>query len=169
MVGELAVADGLRALWKAAMVHRDVKPGNILLDLAGNAYITDLGLVKDSQGSVLTRPGQALGSLDCMPPEQIRGQPVTGAADPYSLGCVVFECLYGRPPFARHEGMRALWAHLQDEPPDPSAERTDIAPGFAPALSAALRKEPSERPRTSVEYARSLAQAAGIAIVEAGS
>ena len=129
------------------MVHRDVKPGNILLDLAGTAYITDFGLVKDSQGSVLTRPGQALGSLDYMPPEQIRGEPVTGAADTYSLGCVVFECVYGRPPFAHHEGMRVLWAHLQDEPPDPSAERTDIAPGFAPALNAALRKEPSERPR----------------------
>ena len=67
------------------MVHRDVKPGNILLDLAGMAYITDFGLVKDSQGSVLTRPGQALGSLDYMPPEQIRGEPVTGAADTYSL------------------------------------------------------------------------------------
>ena len=162
------VADGLQALWEAGMVHRDVKPGNILLDLAGRAYITDFGLVKDSQGSVLTRPGQALGSLDYMPPEQIRGEPVTGAADTYSLGCVVFECVYGRPPFAHHEGMRVLWAHLQDEPPDPSAERTDIAPGFAPALNAALRKEPSERPRTSVEYAHSLAQAAGVPIVEAG-
>ena len=68
------------------MVHRDVKPGNILLDLAGMAYITDFGLVKDSQGSVLTRPGQALGSLDYMPPEQIRGEPVTGAADTVLAG-----------------------------------------------------------------------------------
>lgn len=163
------VADGLQALWEARMVHRDVKPGNILLDVAGTAYITDFGLVKDSQGSVLTRPGQALGSLDYMPPEQIRGEPVTGAADTYSLGCVVFECLYGRPPFAHHEGIRVLWAHLQDEPPDPSGERSDIAPGFVQALSTALRKEPGERPRTSVDYARSLSQAAGVPIAEAGS
>jgi serine/threonine protein kinase len=163
------VADGLHALWEAGMVHRDVKPGNILLDLTGKAYITDFGLVKDSQGSVLTRPGQALGSLDYMPPEQIRGEPVTGAADTYSLACVVFECLYGRPPFAHHEGMRVLWAHLQDEPPDPSAERADVAPGVAHALNGALRKEPSERPRTGVDFARALAQAAGIAIVDTGS
>ena len=123
------VAAGLQALWAAGMVHRDVKPGNILLDLAGRAYITDFGLVRDSQGSVLTRPGQALGSLDYMPPEQIRGEPVTGAADTYSLGCVVFECLYGRPPFAHHEGMRVLWAHLQDEPPDLSAGANGHRPG----------------------------------------
>jgi serine/threonine-protein kinase len=158
------VADGLHALWEAGMVHRDVKPANILLDLAGNAYITDFGLAKDSAGTVLTRPGQPLGSMDYMSPEQIRGEPVTGAADVYSLGCVVFECVDGRPPFADREGMAVLWAHLQDEPPDPSAERTDISPEFIQTLKAALRKEPAERPRTSVAYARSLSQAAGIPI-----
>ncbi len=163
------VADGLQALWEAGMVHRDVKPGNILLDLAGKAYITDFGLAKDQQGTVLTRPGQALGSMDYMPPEQIRGEPVTGASDIYSLGCVIFECVDGRPPFADREGMRVLWAHLQDEPPDPSTGRADIPPGFAQALRAALRKEPAERPRTSVEFARSLSAAAGIPIGDAAS
>jgi serine/threonine protein kinase len=160
------VADGLQALWQAGMVHRDVKPENILLDLTGKAYITDFGLAKDSAGTVLTRPGQPLGSMDYMPPEQIRGQPVTGAADIYSLGCVIFECVSGRPPFADREGMGVLWGHLQDEPPDPSAERTDISPRFTEALKAALRKEPADRPRTSTEYARSLSEAAGIPIVD---
>jgi serine/threonine protein kinase len=149
------VADGLQAMWDAGMVHRDVKPGNILIDVEGTAYLTDFGLAKDSQGTVLTRPGQALGSLDYMPPEQIRGETVTGAADIYSLGCVVFECVDGKPPFAAHEGMRALWAHLQEEPPDPSS----VTPAFAEAVKAALRKEPADRPATSVEYARSLAEA----------
>jgi serine/threonine protein kinase len=162
------VAEGLQALWEAGMVHRDVKPANILLDLTGKAYITDFGLAKDSDGTALTRPGQALGSMDYMPPEQIRGEPVTGAADTYSLGCVVFECVHGRPPFADRQGMGVLWAHLQDEPPDPSAERTDITPGLTRALRTALRKDPAERPRTSVEYARSLSQAACIPTVEAG-
>jgi serine/threonine-protein kinase len=157
------VADGLQALWQAGMVHRDVKPANILLDLAGNAYLTDFGLAKDSGGSVLTRPGQALGSMDYMSPEQIRGGPVSGAADIYSLGCVMFECVNGRPPFADLNGMRVLWAHLQEEPPDPSASRTDLSPLFKRALKAALRKEPAQRP-TSIEYARSLSQAAGIPI-----
>jgi serine/threonine-protein kinase len=163
------VADGLQALWKAGMVHRDVKPANILLDLDGNAYITDFGLAKDSAGTVLTRPGQPLGSMDYMPPEQIRGEPVTGAADIYSLGCVVFECVSGKPPFADREGMRVLWAHLQDEPPDAPADRTDISPQFAQALKAALRKEPTERPRSSLDYARSLSEAAGIPIADVAS
>ena len=107
---------------------------------------------------MLTRPGQALGSMDYMPPEQIRGEPVTGAADIYSLGCVVFQCVSGRPPFADREGMRVLWAHLQDEPPDPSADRTDISREFTPALISALRKAPADRPRSSIEYARSLSR-----------
>ncbi len=163
------VAEGLQALWDAGMVHRDVKPANILLDLTGKPYITDFGLAKVSDGSVLTRPGQPLGSMDYMSPEQIRGEPVTGAADVYSLGCVVFQCLLGHPPFADREGMGVLWAHLQDEPPDPSEERADLSPEFGRALKAALNKEPAERPRTSVEYARLLAQAAGIPLGDACS
>jgi serine/threonine protein kinase len=154
------VADGLQALWAAGMVHRDIKPGNILLDSAENAYITDFGLAKDSQGTALTRPGQALGSLDYMAPEQIRGEQVTAATDIYALGCVIFECVEGRPPFADRGGMQVLWAHLRDEPPDPT--RDDLPPEFPRALKAALRKQPSERPSTGVEYARSLSQAAGL-------
>jgi serine/threonine protein kinase len=154
------VADGLQALAAAGMVHRDVKPGNILLDTAGNAYITDFGLAKDSQGTALTRPGQALGSMNYMAPEQIRGEQVTAATDTYALGCVLFECIDGQPPFADRAGMQILWAHLRDTPPEPS--RSDLPPAFARALTLALRKHPSERPSTSTEYARLLAQAAGI-------
>ena len=154
------VADGLAALWAAGMVHRDIKPGNILLDPAENAFITDFGLAKDSQGTALTRPGQALGSMDYMAPEQIRGEQVTAATDIYALGCVIFECIEGRPPFADRGGLQVLWAHLRDEPPDPT--RDDIPAEFTQALKVALRKQPSERPSTSVEYARSLSRAAGI-------
>jgi serine/threonine protein kinase len=161
------VADGLDALWDAGMVHRDVKPGNILIDLTGKAYITDFGLAKDNQGSVLTLPGQALGSMDYMAPEQIRGEPVTHATDVYALGCVAFECIQGKPPFADRQGMRVLWAHLQDEPPDPGLGRNDVAPAFIEALKLALRKEPDERPDSSLEYARSLSAAAGIPVADA--
>jgi serine/threonine protein kinase len=163
------VANGLNALWEAGMVHRDVKPANILLDRTGKAYITDFGLAKLSDGTVLTRPGQPLGSIDYMPPEQIRGEPVTGAADTYSLGCVVFECIDGQPPFADRQGMRVLWAHLQDEPPDPSVKRGGLSVEFVRALKAALAKDPTERPRTSIDYARSLSRAAGIPIADVAS
>ncbi len=156
------VAAGLEALWAAGMVHRDVKPANILLDGAGRAYITDFGLAKDTQGSLLTLPGQALGSMDYMAPEQIRGETVNAASDIYALGCVMFECICGRPPFAEAQGMRILWAHLQNDPPDPLTLRRDIPPAFAAALLVALAKEPEHRPQTAGEYARQLRQAAGL-------
>jgi serine/threonine protein kinase len=156
------VAAGLEALWGAGMVHRDVKPANILLDASGHAYITDFGLAKDTQGSLLTLPGQALGSMDYMAPEQIRGEPVSAATDIYALGCVMYECMCGRPPFAEVQGMRILWAHLQDPPPDPRSVRADIPEEFSRTLLVALEKDSAKRPQTAGEYARMLAAAAGM-------
>jgi serine/threonine protein kinase len=154
------VAAGLEALWAAGMVHRDVKPANILLDEDGRAYITDFGLAKDTQGSLLTLPGQALGSMDYMAPEQIRGEPVSAATDIYALGCVMYECMCGRPPFAEVQGMRILWAHLQDPPPDPRAARPDMSDEFVRVLLTALEKDSANRPQTAGEYARMLGAAA---------
>jgi serine/threonine protein kinase len=147
------VADGLDALHAEGLIHRDVKPGNILLDGSGKAYITDFGLMKDREASVLTRPGQALGSMDYMAPEQIRGEEVTAQSDVYALGCVMIECLSGAPPFADRQGMRILWAHLQEEPPDPSAGRDDLPPDVGWAVTRALEKEPEKRPPTATAYA----------------
>jgi serine/threonine protein kinase len=155
------VAAGLEALWAAGMVHRDVKPANILLDNEGQGYITDFGLAKDTQGSLLTLPGQALGSMDYMAPEQIRGEPVTAATDVYALGCVMYESLCGQPPFAEAQGMRILWAHLQDQPSDPSIHRKDLPPEFGRTLLVAMAKNPEERPQSAGEYARMLAASAG--------
>jgi serine/threonine-protein kinase len=147
------VADGLDALHAEGLIHRDVKPGNILLDGEGKAYITDFGLMKDREASVLTRPGQALGSMDYMAPEQIRGEEVTAQSDVYALGCVMIECLTGAPPFADRQGMRILWAHLQEDPPDPSAGRDDVPPDVGWAITRALEKEPEKRPPTATAYA----------------
>jgi serine/threonine-protein kinase len=155
------VAAGLEALWESGMVHRDVKPANILLDLDGTAMLTDFGLAKDSKGSALTLPGQALGSMDYMAPEQIRGEDVSAASDIYALGCVMFESVCGRPPFAHVAGMRILWAHLQDPPPDPLELRADLPPAFAKALLVALEKEPEKRPQSAGEYARALTASLG--------
>jgi serine/threonine-protein kinase len=112
------------------------------------------------KGSMLTLPGQALGSMDYMAPEQIRGEPVSGASDVYALGCVMYECLCGKPPFAHVQGMRILWAHLQEQPPDPRRARPDLSPEFARILLLALEKEPSGRPSSPAEYIRLLAEAA---------
>jgi serine/threonine protein kinase len=154
------VAAGLEALWAAGMVHRDVKPANILISESGQGYITDFGLAKDTQGSLLTLPGQALGSMDYMAPEQIRGEEVNAASDIYALGCVMYESLCGKPPFADVQGMRILWAHLQDPPPDPRGIRPDLSPELTQALMTALEKEADKRPSSAGEYARMLAAAA---------
>jgi serine/threonine-protein kinase len=158
----LRVAGGLDALHASGIVHRDVKPGNILLDEEGVAYITDFGLVKEHDASLLTKPGQALGSIDYMAPEQIRAEAVSAASDVYALGCVMCECLSGKPPFADRQGMKVLWAHLQDEPPDPCANRPDVPADVGAAVLRALEKDAARRPPSATAYARVLQAAAGL-------
>jgi serine/threonine protein kinase len=156
-----AAADGIDALHGAGLVHRDIKPANILLD-GDTPYVSDFGLAKDSQASNLTRPGQALGSLDYMSPEQIRGEDVSPATDIYALGCVMFECLLGTPPFGGRPSMRVLFAHLQEEPPDLTAARGDIPAPVARSISRAMEKEPEDRPSSAGEYVSGIARAARI-------
>jgi serine/threonine protein kinase len=158
-----AAAAGLDALHQAGLVHRDIKPANILLD-GETPYVSDFGLAKDSQASNLTRPGQALGSLDYMSPEQIRGEDVSPATDIYSLGCVMYEVLTGTPPFGGRPSMRVLFAHLQEAPPDLTVDRRDITPPVARAISRALEKEPEDRPSSAAEYVTGIARAAGISL-----
>jgi serine/threonine-protein kinase len=158
----LQVAKGLGALHAHGLIHRDLKPANILLDERGCAFVADFGLAKDPQASLITQPGQAVGSLDYMAPEQIRAEQVTAATDVYSLGCVTVECLCGRPPFADREGMQILWAHLRDDPPDPCADRPDVPEHVSWAVLSALQKDPTRRPPTATAYARMVQAAAGV-------
>jgi serine/threonine protein kinase len=156
-----AAAEGIDALHAAGLVHRDIKPANILLD-GDTPYVSDFGLAKDSQASNLTRPGQALGSLDYMSPEQIRGEDVSPATDVYALGCVMWECLTGSPPFGGRPSMRVLFAHLQEPPPDLSAVRPEISQAAARAVTRALEKEPEDRPAGAAAYVTGVARAAGL-------
>jgi serine/threonine-protein kinase len=156
-----AAADGIDALHVAGLVHRDIKPANILLE-GDTPYVSDFGLAKDSQASNLTRPGQALGSLDYMSPEQIRGEDVSPATDVYALGCVMWECLTGAPPFGGRPSMRVLFAHLQEAPPDLSVVRPEISAAAARAITRALEKEPEDRPAGAAAYVTGVARAAGL-------
>jgi serine/threonine-protein kinase len=156
-----AVASGLDALHAEGLIHRDVKPANILLGDDGTPFIADFGLAKDRGGTVLTKAGQALGSMDYMSPEQIRGEEVTAQSDVYALGCVMFECMSGKPPFADRQGMRILWAHLQEDPPDPLENRPEVPADVSWAITRALQKEPEQRPPTATAYAGMVRIAAG--------
>jgi serine/threonine protein kinase len=155
-----AAAGGIDALHAAGLVHRDIKPANILLD-GDTPYVSDFGLAKDSQASNLTRPGQALGSLDYMSPEQIRGEDVSPATDVYALGCVMWECLTGSPPFGGRPSMRVLFAHLQEQPPDLPSLKPEINAATARAVTRALEKEPEDRPHSASEYVAGVGRAAG--------
>jgi serine/threonine protein kinase len=149
------VAAGLDALHKSGLVHRDVKPSNIMLREDGSAALTDFGLAKGAAYTVVTRPGQVLGTLDYLAPELLRGHEATPASDLYALGCVAFECLAGRPPFAHRSLLGVGTAHLEDDPPDPPAP-----PEVASTLLRALEKDPAARPRTATMYAHLLRAAA---------
>jgi serine/threonine-protein kinase len=155
------VASGLDALHAEGLFHRDIKPANILIDAGGDAYLTDFGLAKDSQGSLLTRPGQTVGSLDYMAPEQIHGAEVTAQMDVYALACVAYECLTGDPPFADRQGMRVLWAHLQDEPVNPSEKAPEVPHALGEAVLTGLAKDAGDRPASASGYISSLRAAAG--------
>ena len=152
------VAAGLGAVHGAGLVHRDVKPDNVMLDEQGRAYLADFGLAKDRAATtMLTKFGQAVGSVDYMAPEQIRGQGVDARADVYGLGCFVWECLCGSPPFAGREGvMQVMWAQLREAPGDLGAQRTDAPAELGWAVAKALEKEPADRPPTAMAYAHML-------------
>ena len=134
------VADALDAAHARGLVHRDVKPGNVLVDAADHCYLSDFGLTTQLSAGTPATSGRLAGSLDYLAPEQVRLVRVDARADQYALGCVMYELLTGHPPFRRETEAQTLWAHMQEEP-SPLAEYSKLDP----VLGRALAKEPEDR------------------------
>ncbi|MET8136396.1 MULTISPECIES: serine/threonine-protein kinase [unclassified Streptomyces] len=163
----LQVASALDAAHDHGLVHRDVKPGNILVaqgtdsDHPEHVYLTDFGLTKKSLSLTgFTSVGQFVGTLDYVAPEQISGKPVDGRCDVYSLGCVVYETMAGKPPFQRDDDMALLWAHQYDQPPALTTKRPDIPDAVDAVLAKALSKSPDDRYDSCLAFVSALRIAA---------
>jgi serine/threonine protein kinase/DNA-binding beta-propeller fold protein YncE len=162
-------AGALDAAHARGLVHRDVKPANLLLeprqsvDMPDHVYLSDFGLTKNALSvGGLTAASQFLGTLDYAAPEQIEGRPVDGRTDQYALGCAAFELLTGVPPFSRDNGAAIMYAHLSEPPPSVLQRRRDLPPAVDQVLGRALAKQAQDRYESCLEFAGALRRALGI-------
>jgi serine/threonine-protein kinase len=161
------VASALDAAHGAGLVHRDVKPGNILVDArAGrpdHVYLSDFGIVKGALTGNLTGVGSYLGTPDYMAPEQISGRPVDGRTDQYSLACVTFQLLTGMVPFQRDQLPAVIYAHLSVPPPSLVSRRPDLPAAVDQVVAKAMAKTAEERYESCGDFADALREALGVA------
>jgi serine/threonine protein kinase len=156
------VASALDAAHARDLVHRDVKPANILLvdghDTSPHCYLTDFGISRDLTATHdLTQTGAFMGSVDYVAPELVGKGRAGPAADSYALGCVAFECLTGQPPFRRERDVSTLWAHVNEAPPAVSDRIPAVPPELDAVLLRALAKDPADRWPSCGALARALA------------
>ncbi|HEY6076862.1 MAG TPA: serine/threonine-protein kinase, partial [Gaiella sp.] len=149
------IAEALDAAHEKGLIHRDVKPSNVLIaESAGreHCYLGDFGLTKRTGSlSGVSVAGEIVGTLEYVAPEQITGNALDERADVYSLGCVLYECLTGQSPFPRATDVALLWAHVHEEPTPPSKARDDLPKELDTVLTRALAKEPGRRYRSAGE------------------
>jgi CHASE2 domain-containing sensor protein/predicted Ser/Thr protein kinase len=161
IVGQIGGA--LDAAHAHGLVHRDVKPGNILLsdEQPEHAYLTDFGVAKitSTEDTAMTNPGQWVGTIDFVAPEQVRGDPTNGRADIYSLGAVLYYALTGLVPYPLESDVAKLFAHVNAPPPVPSATASALA-AFDPVVARAMAMEPGDRFATCADLASAAAKAA---------
>ena len=149
------IAEALDAAHEKGLIHRDVKPSNVLIARAGgreHCYLGDFGLTKRTGSlSGVSVAGEIVGTLEYVAPEQITGGALDERSDVYSLGCVVYECLTGQSPFPRATDVALLWAHVHEEPTPPSKARPELPKELDTVLTRALAKEPGRRYRSAGE------------------
>jgi serine/threonine protein kinase len=144
-----AVAEAVDAAHMAGIVHRDVKPANVLLDPGPQVYLGDFGLARDPDGAALTVPGQVIGTLDYMAPEHLEAEGVGTPADIYALTCLIYETLSGEVPFIRATDAAVMYAHVVDDPPSISAKRPDVPAALDDVIATGMAKDPDDRPPTA--------------------
>jgi serine/threonine-protein kinase len=159
------VASALDAAHREGLIHRDVKPANVLIE-GRTAFLTDFGLTKRTDGThtELTRAGDVVGTIHYVAPEQIEGGQVSTRSDVYSLGCLLYHCLTGQVPYSRETDVAVIYAHLSEPPPKLTAVRPELAAGLDGVIAKALDKSPDRRfPTCSdlVNAARGVIDAAG--------
>ena len=151
------VADALDAAHEHGLVHRDVKPSNVLIDPRGHCYLSDFGLTQTiADRGDASENGQIVGTVDYAAPEQLRSLPLDGRADIYALGCMLFECLTGEVPFPHDSEVAVIYAQLEESPPKASERRPRLPAAVDAPLEQAMAKLPAERPAS----ARALVEAA---------
>jgi serine/threonine-protein kinase len=161
-------ARALDAAHRRGLVHRDVKPGNLLIergddeDDPDHVYLSDFGITKHAMDRTgMTSTGQFLGTIDYVAPEQIRGMSVLGLADQYSLGCVLYECLTGQVPFEKDLDAAIIWAHVEESPTAPTILRPDLPPAVDDVFARVLAKEPGDRYASCREFIEAMRVALG--------
>jgi hypothetical protein len=147
-------AAGLDAAHEAGLIHRDVKPQNILVGEDDHASLADFGLTKGAGDRGLTLTGLYLGSLDYVAPEQVRGEPFGTAGDVYAFACVLYEALTGEVPFPHETEAALLYAHVNAPPPRPSARNPALPEALDAVVARGLAKQPGDRYRSAGELVR---------------
>jgi serine/threonine protein kinase/Tol biopolymer transport system component len=166
VLGQVAAA--LDAAHERGLVHRDVKPGNVMLasgrgaESWGHVYLTDFGLTKRTAGQTrLTATGAFIGTIAYVAPEQVQGQDVDGRTDQYSLACMTYECLTGEEPFRRSTDVASLMAHLSDPPPSASEKGQGIPAAVDPVIARGMAKAAADRYADCSEFVAAVADALG--------
>ena len=145
------VADALAAAHAVGLVHRDVKPSNIMLTDGGKAKIMDFGIARADTGRSITQTGTVFGTATYLSPEQARGAPVDARSDLYSLGVVLFEALTGKPPFAAANPVAVAHMHVEQAAPAPSERNARVPHDLDRVVGHAMEKDPGARYATAEE------------------
>ena len=149
----MGVAEALRVAHEAGIVHRDVKPGNIMLTPAGGVKVLDFGVAAGATEARMTTSGVIMGTPAYIAPERAQGKPATPASDVYSLGVVLYEMLAGRPPYSGDTAVAVASAHVHGEPEPLSRAVRGVDPDLARASEAAMQKDPARRPGSARQFA----------------